>query len=116
MHYRVAPDAEAKLVRVVRGAIHDVVLDLRRDSATFGKWFAAELSADNRRALYIPEGCAHGYLTLADDTELFYLHNASYRPNSEAGVHWNIPELEGAWPFDPSVVSERDQRLPRKLP
>lgn len=116
MHYQLPPYADAKLVRVIRGAVHDVVLDLRRDSPSFGKWFAGELSADNRRAFFIPEGCAHGYLTLTDDAELFYLHSAAYQAGSGSGVHWNSQALQGAWPFIPLVVSNQDQHLSRELP
>lgn len=116
MHFQLPPHAEAKSVRVVRGAVHDVVLDLRADSATYGQWFACELSAENRRALFIPEGCAHGYITLTDDAELFYLVSALYEPGASRGVHWDCQALRGAWPFTPTLVAEKDQQLPRDLP
>ena len=115
MHYQRSPHGDAKLLRVIRGAIHDVVLDLRRQSETFGRWFACELSAENRRAIFIPEGCAHGYLTLTEHTELFYLHSAIYQPHAAAGIHWNCSLLHDAWPFAPTVVSERDQQWPSEL-
>jgi dTDP-4-dehydrorhamnose 3,5-epimerase len=116
MHVQLPPHGDSKCVRVIRGSIHDVVLDLREDSPTFQQWFACELSAENRRSLLIPEGCAHGYLTLTDDTELFYLHSARYDPTSSSGIHWNSGMLAGAWPFAPRVVSERDQGLPLGWP
>jgi dTDP-4-dehydrorhamnose 3,5-epimerase len=116
MHYQAAPHAEAKCVRVIRGAVHDVVLDLRDDSPTRGQWFACELTAGNRRALFVPAGCAHGFLTLTDDAELLYLISVPFVADAARGVHWDTPQLNGAWPFTPSIVSVRDQRLPRELP
>jgi dTDP-4-dehydrorhamnose 3,5-epimerase len=97
MHYQVAPHAEAKLVRCVRGALFDVALDLRPDSATFRQWVAAELTAENGRALFIPEGCAHGFQTLADDTEVFYQIAGEYHPASGRGVRWDDPAFGISW-------------------
>lgn len=116
LHFQAEPYGDAKVVRVVRGSVHDVVLDLRRESPTRGQWFACELSAHNRRGLCVPAGCAHGYLTLTDDTELLYLHSAAYHAASAAGVHWESPVLQGAWPFSPVVVSERDRQWPYEMP
>lgn len=116
MHFQWPPHAESKLVRTIRGAIQDVALDLRAGSPTFGQWFACELTAENRRGLVIPEGCAHGYLTLTDDCEVFYLVSASYQESASGGVRWDCPALQGAWPFLPEVVSEKDQQLPHELP
>ena len=95
-------------MRCVRGAIFDVVADLRPGSETYLGWDAAELTADNRRALYIPEGCAHGFLTLAADSEIQYQISQSYVPEAAAGVRWNDPLLGIAWPAEPAVISPRD--------
>lgn len=108
LHYQRHPYEEAKLVRCVRGAIFDVVADLRPGSETYLAWDAAELSADNRRALYIPEGCAHGFLTLAAESEIQYQISQSYVPEAAAGVRWNDPLLGIAWPAEPAVISPRD--------
>lgn len=112
MHYQVGPFSQAKSVRVLRGAIHDVVLDLRPDSPAFEKWFAVELTASNRRTLFIPEGCAHGYLTLTDEAEVLYTLSGAYEPHAERGIRWDSPLLQGAWPFDPIILSKRDQQFP----
>lgn len=109
MHYQVPPDGEAKLVRCVRGAVFDVALDLRTDSATFKRWVACELTSGSRCALYVPQGCAHGFQTLTDDAEVFYQISAFYRPESARGVRWNDPSFGIAWPpADRRVVSLRD--------
>ena len=112
MHYQAAPHQEAKLVRCTMGAIHDVVLDLRPDSETFKQHVGVELSADNRRALYIPAGLAHGFLTLTGDAEVLYQMSEFFDPGSARGVRWNDPAFAIAWPFEPSVMSERDAALP----
>lgn len=112
MHYQAAPHAEAKLVRCTRGAIYDVAVDLRPDSPTFLRWAAAELTADNRRALYIPEGCAHGFLTLEDNTEVFYQMSEFYHPEAARGVRWNDPAFGIEWPAEVKVISERDRSYP----
>ena len=112
LHYQAPPHAEAKLVRCTRGAIHDVALDVRPGSATFARWVAVELSADNRRMLYVPEGIAHGFQTLGDDTEVFYQISVFHHPASERGVRWNDPRCAIAWPVAPVIVSSRDAALP----
>lgn len=112
MHYQLAPDAEVKLIRCIAGAVWDVVLDLRRESETFGLSFGAELSARNRRAMYVPIGCAHGFLTLQPDSEVFYLVSAAYSPTRERGVRWNDPRFAIPWPEAPTVVSDRDSGHP----
>ncbi|HZP83020.1 MAG TPA: dTDP-4-dehydrorhamnose 3,5-epimerase [Chthonomonadaceae bacterium] len=109
MHYQAAPHAEAKLVRCTLGALYDVVLDLRPDSATFCQWVAVELTATNRRMLYIPEGCAHGFQTLEDATEVFYQMSEFYHPESARGVRWNDPAFGIAWPPGERIISARDQ-------
>jgi dTDP-4-dehydrorhamnose 3,5-epimerase len=109
MHYQEAPHAQAKLVRCTMGAIHDVALDLRPGSHTFGASVALELSARNRRMLYVPEGLAHGFLTLEDDTEVAYQMSSGWHAASERGVRWDDPAFAIAWPFEPAVISDRDR-------
>lgn len=108
MHYQLAPKAETKLVRCIRGALYDLILDLRPGSASFGQSFGAELSAENRRMMYVPKGFAHGFLTLADDTEAFYFVDEVYAPECERGIRWNDPRFHLAWPIDPVVLSDKD--------
>ena len=112
LHYQAPPHAEAKLVRCTRGAIWDVAVDLRRASATFKRWTAVELTADNRLALYVPEGCAHGFQTLADDTEVFYQMSAFHQLSAERGVRWDDPALAIPWPIATITLSGRDRALP----
>jgi dTDP-4-dehydrorhamnose 3,5-epimerase len=112
MHYQPAPHAEAKLVRAVRGRIFDVALDLRAGSPTYRRWTSAELSAENGRALLIPEGVAHGFLTLELDTDVLYQITPAFQPGHEAGVRWNDPAFAIAWPATPQVISERDAGYP----
>lgn len=109
MHYQLPPRAETKVVRCVRGALHDVALDLRSGSPTFGQSFAAELTADNRRMMYLPKGVAHGLLTLADDTEAVYLVDEFYAPEQERGIRWDDPRFRIDWPIAPVVVSDKDR-------
>ena len=112
LHYQISPAEETKLVRCVRGALYDVVLDLRVDSPTYGRYWAGELSADNRRMVFVPRGCAHGFLTLADDTEAMYLVSHPYSPAHERGIRWDDPAFGIAWPCAPSVISDKDRRHP----
>jgi dTDP-4-dehydrorhamnose 3,5-epimerase len=112
MHYQGRPHEEAKLVRCTRGAVHDVALDLRPDSPTFRRWVAADLSAENRRMLYVPEGVAHGFQTLADDTEVFYQISEFHHPESARGVRWDDPACGIRWPLAPVTVSPRDEAWP----
>jgi len=109
MHYQLPPKAETKIVRCIRGALFDMILDLRRDSPTFGQSFSAELSAENRRMMYVPKGFAHGFLTLADDTEAFYFVDEFYAPEHERCVRYNDPKFSLPWPRAPSVISEKDK-------
>lgn len=109
MHYQLAPHAEAKLVRCIRGSLYDVALDLRPESPTFGRSFGAELSAENRRMMYVPKGFAHGFITLEDDTEAFYFVDAFYAPQHERGVRYDDPKFDIRWPMKPTVVSEKDR-------
>lgn len=109
MHFQLAPMQEAKLVKCVLGSLFDVVLDLRSESPTFGKWYGAELSARNGRMMYVPKGCAHGFLTLEDATEAFYFVSEFYSADLERGLRWNDPTFAIQWPFEPLIVSQRDQ-------
>ncbi len=109
MHYQAAPFAETKIVQCVRGKVFDVVLDIRRDSETFGKWISVELSAENNRAIYIPKGLAHGFQTLADDSEVLYFISEKYDKESGRGVRWNDLQFGIEFPLAVSVINERDK-------
>lgn len=109
LHYQAEPYAEAKLVRCTAGAIYDIILDLRPVSATYRKWLAVELTATNRKMLYIPEGLAHGFQTLADDSEVFYQISINYQPESACGVRWNDPMFGIEWPIHDPIISQRDR-------
>lgn len=109
MHYQLAPKAETKMVRCIRGSLYDVILDLRSGSPTFGKHFGVELSAENRKMLYVPKGFAHGFVTLVDGTEAFYFVDEYYAPEQERGIRWNDPHFGIAWPIEPVVLSEKDK-------
>ncbi len=112
MHYQASPHAEVKLVRCTRGAIYDVILDLRPDSPTLRVWAAYELTAENRSALYIPKGVAHGLLTLADDCEVFYQMSEFFHGPAARGVRWNDPAFAIEWPEPVATISERDANYP----
>jgi dTDP-4-dehydrorhamnose 3,5-epimerase len=112
MHYQSAPCEETKLVRCTRGAIYDVMIDLRPDSPTFKQSVGIDLSAENRRMLYIPEGFAHGFLTLEDNTEVFYQMSEFYAPQSGKGVRWNDPAFGIQWPIGVRSITERDRNYP----
>jgi dTDP-4-dehydrorhamnose 3,5-epimerase len=112
LHYQAAPYAEAKLVRCTMGAIHDVIVDLRPGSPTRCRYFGAVLTADNHRALYVPEGFAHGFLTLAGDSEVLYQMSEYFHPEASRGVRWNDPAFGVAWPGSPIVMSDRDSTYP----
>ncbi|MDX8482944.1 dTDP-4-dehydrorhamnose 3,5-epimerase [Mesorhizobium sp. VK24D] len=112
LHYQLPPHAEVKVVRCVRGALWDVILDLRPGSQSFGQWFGAELSEDNRLSMYVPKGFAHAFLTLADDTEALYMVSEFYAPESERGIRWNDPRFAIEWPIEPTVISPKDAAWP----
>lgn len=112
MHYQIKPFEEAKLVRCTRGAIFDVIIDLRADSPTFKDWFAIELTDKNRKMLYIPERFAHGFQTLKDNTEVFYQMSEYYSPDHSRGIRWNDPSFSIQWPEDKRIISKRDQQYP----
>ena len=117
MHFQAVPHEEAKVVRCIRGAVYDVALDLRVDSATYCQWVAAELSPENGRALYIPRGCAHGFQTLTDNTELLYMISTPYNPASSRCWRWNDPAFQIHWPLaDHAFLSERDCNAPDYQP
>jgi dTDP-4-dehydrorhamnose 3,5-epimerase len=112
MHYQLQPSAEVKVVRCIKGSLYDVILDLRPDSPTFGQWFGAELSAENRVMMYVPQGFAHGFVTLENDTEALYLVSALYAPTLERGVRYNDPKFNIQWPVEPVEISDKDKAWP----
>lgn len=113
MHYQTAPHEEAKLVRCTRGALYDVILDLRPESESYRRWCAYELSQDNYRMLYIPEGFAHGFQTLENDTEMFYQHSEYYAPQAATGVRWDDPAFSIEWPeVQAPILSPKDRGWP----
>ena len=113
MHYQAAPHAEEKLVRCTRGALYDVIIDLRPESPTFKRWISLELTEDNGRMIYIPKGFAHGFQTLVDKTEIFYQMSTFYHPDSSRGVRWNDPAFGIQWPeTDRVILSDRDRVWP----
>ena len=112
MHYQLPPFSEIKLVRCIAGAVYDVIVDLRKESATFLNWFGIELSAENKKMLYIPEGFAHGFQTLSNDCELIYHHSQFYTPGAEGGIKFNDTKLNINWPLAVINISERDNYHP----
>ena len=112
MHYQKNPYAEAKLVRCSRGVIYDVIVDLREDSSTFKQWTSVEISAENRKMVYVPVDFAHGFQTLADDTEVIYQMSEFYSPSHADGFRWNDPSFKIKWPSDNFVISSKDQTYP----
>ena len=112
MHYQLPPYEEVKMVRCISGAIFDVVIDLRKDSSTYKKWFGAELSATNYKMLYVPEGFAHGYQTLEKDSVVFYQVTEYYQPGAERGVRWDDPAFNIEWPLTLSEISDKDKSYP----
>ncbi len=115
LHFQTSPHEEAKLVRVTRGAIYDVAIDIRVDSPTFGHWFAVELTAENRLALFVPAGCAHGLQTLVDNTEVLYQMSSPYVPGAARGIRWDDATLAIDWPLAVSAISPRDLQSPTLL-
>lgn len=112
MHYQAAPHQETKLVRVTHGAIFDVIIDLRSDSVTYKQWIGVELTRENYRSLFVPEGFAHGFITLTDDVEVAYWVTASYERTAERGVRWNDPQFGIKWPVEMKYISEKDSIIP----
>ena len=112
MHVNTADHPEAKVVRCVRGAIHDVIVDLRAESPTRHRWLGVDLDDETGRALFVPPGCAHGFVTLRDDTDVWYLMSAPYAPGAGRGLRWDDPFFGIVWPRQPSVIAERDATYP----
>ena len=112
LHYQLNPMAQAKLLRVSRGAIFDVAVDIRRGSPTYAKWVGVELTAENYRQLFIPRGFAHGFITLTDDVEVQYKADNFYAPECDGNIRWDDPEIGVAWPLAPVVLSEKDAKAP----
>ena len=112
MHYQLGDAAEVKVIKCIRGALYDVVLDLRPASPSFGKWTAAELSAENRRMMYVPRGCAHGFMSLTEDVEMMYFVSAFYDPQQERSVRWNDPAFGITFPHPPALISDKDAAAP----
>jgi dTDP-4-dehydrorhamnose 3,5-epimerase len=112
LHYQLPPSAEIKLVRCVRGALFDCIIDIRPDSPTYEKWFGAELDENNRLAMYVPRGFAHGILTLKTDTEVLYMVSDFYTPERERGLRWDDPHFNVSWPFKPQEISPKDLAWP----
>lgn len=112
MHFQKSPYEEDKVVRCSKGALFDVIIDLRKDSPTYKQWIGVELSERNHRGLFVPKGFAHGFLTLEDNTEANYSVSQFYTPGSEGGIRFNDPQFEILWPFEPVVISEKDANHP----
>ncbi|WP_439883368.1 dTDP-4-dehydrorhamnose 3,5-epimerase [Pontibacter sp. MBLB2868] len=112
MHMQLAPNEESKLVRCTRGAIYDVIIDMREESETYKQWIGVELTADNYRMLFVPEGFAHGFITLEDNTDVTYQVTEFYTPGAEKGIRWNDPAFNIQWPIEPVVISDKDQAHP----
>lgn len=112
LHYQLPPSAQAKLVRCLRGAIYDIAVDIREGSATFGKWVGVELSADNKKQIWIPEGFAHGFIALEDNTEILYKTNNFYSKDCERAIIWNDEKLKIEWPITPVTISDKDITAP----
>lgn len=112
MHYQVAPYKEIKMIKCIAGAVFDVIIDLRTGSPTFLRWFGVELSSQNRKMIYIPEGFAHGFQSLSDDAELLYHHSAYYTPGAEGGIRYDDPVIKIEWPLPLSIISGRDSTHP----
>lgn len=112
LHYQVSPDQEAKFIRCIRGAVWDIIVDVRPESPTYLEWLGVELTADNRRQLYVPKGCAHGYQTLAADSEVLYQVSSFYAPKAERGIRWDDPQFAIDWPEAVGAISPKDREWP----
>lgn len=112
MHFQIPPAPEAKLVRCTRGSLFDVLIDMRPDSPTYLRWYGAEITAENCRMLYIPEGCAHGYQTLESNTDLYYMTSQFFTPSAARGVRFDDPAFAIGWPLPPTIISEQDRNWP----
>ncbi len=112
MHYQEPPHSEIKLIRCIKGSVYDVIIDIRKSSSTFLQWFGVELSAENRNMIYVPEGFAHGFQTLEENSELLYHHTGFYEPTAERGIRFNDPELKINWPIEVTSISQKDENYP----
>ena len=112
MHYQLPPYQEDKIVRCLHGSLYDVIIDLRQESPTFGQWYGAELTSDNRTMMYVPKGFAHGLVTLEPNTEILYLVTQFYAPEFERGIRWNDPNFNIQWPVEPVEISDKDRNHP----
>jgi len=112
MHFQASPHEEVKLVRCTRGALYDVLIDLRPESPTYREWLGVELTAENARAVYVPGGVAHGFLTLGDDTEVLYHMETEFQPQAARGIRWDDPAISVEWPAEPRIMSSRDRNYP----
>ena len=112
LHYQLPPFQETKLVRVVRGSLWDVIVDLRQDSPTYGQWDAVTLTAEKRNMIMVPRGCAHGIITLEENTEMLYFVSEHYAPQYERGLKWDDPRFNIEWPIEPKIISDKDQVNP----
>ncbi|EAO9629958.1 dTDP-4-dehydrorhamnose 3,5-epimerase [Salmonella enterica] len=112
LHYQIEPYAQGKLVRCVAGEVFDVAVDIRKDSETFGKWVGVNLSSENKKQLWIPEGFAHGFLVLSDSAEFLYKTTNFYNPGSDKGVAWNDPDIGISWPINNPLLSDKDSKQP----
>jgi len=112
LHYQISPKEETKIVRCIKGALWDVIVDLRPDSPTFLNWFAETLSSDNRKMMFVPKGFAHGFITLEPNTEAIYLVSEFYSAEHERGVRWNDTQINIEWPINPQVISDKDMNHP----
>ena len=111
LHFQYPPKSETKIVRCISGAIWDVIVDVRINSKTYGKWYGEELSSDNRKMMYVPSGFAHGFISLSDNSEIIYLSSQNYDKGFEGGLHWDDPFHGIVWPMNPIVVSQKDNSL-----
>ena len=109
LHMQLPPHQESKLIKCISGAIYDVIVDMRQESVTFQQWISVELNSENHKMLYVPEGFAHGFITLKDATEVSYQMNQFYKPGVEKGFRWDDPALQISWPMTPQVISEKDR-------
>lgn len=116
LHYQIAPFGEVKFIRCIKGSVYDVLVDLRPESHTFKQWFGIELTAENQKAVYIPEGFAHGHQTLEDDSQIMYLVSQKYSPEHERGLRWDDPSITIQWPLKPTVMSDKDTHWPDFTP
>ena len=112
IHFQIKPKSEAKLVRCIKGSLFDVIIDLRKGSLTYKKWYGEILNSENRKMMYVPEGFGHAFLTLEDKTEAIYFVSEFYSPENERGLHWNDSQIEINWPIEPKIISEKDNNNP----